>query len=145
MKPLLDAIDHKLLAELGENARVGMAALARRVNLSRTAVQARLNRLERDGVIAGYTVRTGTAFERSLVQAQVMLKVGAKLAATVESGLRRIPEVRSLHSISGEYDMVAVVSAESVERLDALIDRIGLLDGVERTTTAIVLSTRISR
>lgn len=141
----LDATDQQLLAQLRENARVGVAEMARQVGLSRTAALARLARLERDGVIAGYTVRTGAAFEQGLVHAHVMLKVGPKLSATVEAGVKRIAEVRSLLSVSGEYDMIAVVSAESIERLDRLIDQIGQLDGVERTTTSVVLSTRISR
>jgi DNA-binding Lrp family transcriptional regulator len=59
--------------------------------------------------------------------------------------LRKIPEVRTLHSVSGTFDMVAVVMADTVDEMDRLIDRIGALDGVERTTTAIILSTRIDR
>ena len=141
----LDATDQQLLAELRENARAGVAQMARKVGLSRTAVLARLSRMERDGVIAGYTLRTGEAFERGQVHAHVMLKVGPKLSSTVEAGVRRVSEVRSLLSVSGEYDMIAIVSAESIERLDRLIDQIGQLEGVERTTTSVVLSTRISR
>ena len=141
----LDAIDQTLLTELRENARCPVALLARKVGLSRTAVQARIARLERDKVITGYGARTGDAHERSQVQAHVMLTVGLKLASPVETALRKIPEVRSLLSISGAYDMIAIVQAGSIERLDALIDRIGLLDGVERTHTSVVLSTRIQR
>ena len=141
----LDAIDQTLLTELRENARCPVALLARKVGLSRTAVQARIARLERDKVITGYGVRTGDAYERSQVQAHVMLTVGLKLASPVEAALRKIPEVRSLLSISGAYDMIAIVQADSIDRLDVLIDRIGLLDGVERTHTSVVLSTRIQR
>ena len=144
----LDTIDQTLLAELRENARCPMALLARKVGLSRTAVQARITRLERDKVITGYGARTGDAYEQSQVQAHVMLTVGPKLAGPagpVEAALRKIPEVRSLLSISGTFDMIAIVQAGSIERLDVLIDRIGLLDGVERTHTSVVLSTRIQR
>lgn len=141
----LDAIDQTLLAELRDNARCPMALLARKVGLSRTAVQARITRLERDKVITGYGARTGEAYAQSQVSAHVMLTVGPKLTGTVEAALRKIPEVRSLLSISGTYDMIAIVQAGSIERLDALIDGIGLLDGVERTHTSVVLSTRIQR
>ncbi|MEP6966084.1 MAG: Lrp/AsnC family transcriptional regulator [Polaromonas sp.] len=141
----LDAIDQRLLTELRENARLPVALLARKVGLSRTAVQARIARLERDQVIAGYGVRSGAAHERSQVQAHVMLTVGPKLSGLVEAALRKIPEVRSLLSISGTYDMIAIVQAGSIERLDAVIDGIGLLDGVERTHTSVVLSTRFRR
>lgn len=141
----LDAIDHALLNELRENARIPVALLARKVGLSRTAVQARMARLERDKVIAGYGVRSGDAYERSLIQAHVMLTVGPKLSGPVETALRKIPEVRSLLSISGTYDLIAIVQAGSIEALDALIDRIGLIDGVERTHTSVVLSRRFER
>lgn len=141
----LDAIDQTLLGELRENARCPVALLARRVGLSRTAVQARIERLERDKVITGYGVRTGDAYEQSQVSAHVMLTVGPKLSGPVEAALRKIPEVRSLLSVSGTFDMIAIVQAGSIERLDTLIDGIGLLDGVERTNTSVVLSTRIQR
>ena len=141
----LDTIDQTLLNELRENARCPMALLARKVGLSRTAVQTRINRLERDKVIAGYGVRSGEAYELSLMQAHVMLTVGLKRARLVEVALRNIPEVRSLLSVSGPFDMIAIVQASSIGQLDALIDAIGLIDGVERTHTAVVLSTRIQR
>ena len=141
----LDAIDQILLGELRENARCPVALLARKVGLSRTAVQARIERLERDKVITGYGARIGDAYEQSQVSAHVMLTVGPKLSGPVEAALRKIPEVRSLLSVSGTFDMIAIVQAGSIERLDALIDGIGLLDGVERTNTSVVLSTRIQR
>jgi DNA-binding Lrp family transcriptional regulator len=141
----LDAIDQTLLSELRENARCPMALLARKVGLSRTAVQARITRLERDKVITGYGARIGDAYEQSQVSAHVMLTVGLKLSGPVEAALRKIPEVRSLLSISGTFDMTAIVQAGSIERLDALIDGIGLLEGVERTHTSVVLSTRFQR
>ncbi len=142
---ILDVIDQALLNELRENARCPVALLARKVGLSRTAVQARIARLERDKVIVGYGVRSGAAYEQAQIQAHVMLKVGSKLSGQVEMGLRKIPEVRSLLSISGAYDMIAVVQASSIEALDALIDRIGLQEGVDRTHTSVVLATRFER
>ncbi len=141
----LDAIDQTLLSELRENARCPMALLARKVGLSRTAVQARITRLERDKVITGYGARIGDAYEQSLVSAHVMLTVGPKLSGPVEAALRKIPEVRSLLSVSGTFDMIAIVQAGSIERLDSLIDGIGLLEGVERTNTSVVLSARFQR
>ena len=141
----LDALDQTLLNELRENARCPVALLARKVGLSRTAVQARMARLERDQVIVGYGVRSGVAYEQSQVAAHVMLTVGPKLSGQVEAALRKIAGVRSLLSVSGTFDMIAIVQAGSIARLDGLIDAIGLLDGVERTRTSVVLSTRFER
>lgn len=141
----LDPTDRALLHALRENARLSTAALARRLGLSRTTVQSRLERLERHKVIAGYTVVVPDALEASLVRAHVMITLAPRAAGAIESTLRKIAEVRVLHSVSGPFDLIAIVAAHSIGELDALIDRIGSLDGVERTTSAIVLSTRIER
>lgn len=145
MSTILDDTDRALVALLRENARAPVAELARRLGVSRTTVQSRLQRLERRGAVVGYTVVVPDEAEAALVRAHVLITLGPKSAAAIESALRRIPEVRTLHSVSGPFDLIAIVAARSIGELDALIDRIGALDGVERTTSAIVLSTRIQR
>lgn len=145
MTTLLDDTDRALLGLLRENARSPTAELARRLGLSRTTVQSRIERLERARVIAGYTVKVADEIEAALVRAHVMITVAPKQAGAIEAALRKIVAVRSLHSVSGTFDLLAVVAAPSIGELDALIDRIGALEGVERTTSAIVLSTRIER
>lgn len=143
--PVLDETDRALLALLRENARLPAADLARRLGIARTTVQSRLQRLERSGAVVGYTVVVPDEAEATLVRAHVMVIAAPKQGAAITAALRRIPEVRTLLSVSGPYDLIAVVAAGSIGELDALIDRIGALDGVERTTSAIVLSTRIQR
>ena len=144
-KTELDANDRALLDLLRDNARASTAELARRLQLSRTTVQARLERLERRRVIAGYTVRVPEEVEAGLVRAHVMITVAPKQSVAIELALRRMPEVRVLHSVSGPFDLIAILAAPSIGELDAVLDRIGELEGVERTTSAIVLSTRLSR
>ncbi len=141
----LDSTDTALLALLRENARTPAAELARRLQLSRTTVQSRIERLERHGVVAGYTVVVADEVEAGLVRAHVMITLAPRKSGAIEQALRKIPELRVLHSVSGPFDLIAIVAAASIGELDALIDRIGALDGVERTTSAIVLSTRIDR
>jgi DNA-binding Lrp family transcriptional regulator len=141
----IDDTDRALLALLRENARAPTAELARRLGVSRTTVQSRLQRLERRRAIAGYTVVVPDEAEAALVRAHVLITLAPKQAAAIETALRRIPEVRTLHSVSGPFDLIAIVAAASIGELDALIDRIGALDGVERTMSAIVLATRIQR
>lgn len=141
----LDPTDRELLALLRENARAPTTELARRLGLSRTTVQSRIDRLEQKRVLLGYTVVVPDELEASLVRAHVMITVTPRKAGVIESSLQKIPEVRVLHSVSGPFDLIAIVAAPSIGELDHLIDRIGALDGVERTTSAIVLSTRIER
>ncbi|WP_119156944.1 Lrp/AsnC family transcriptional regulator [Caldimonas tepidiphila] len=143
--PELDATDRALLELLRDNARASTAELARRLRLSRTTVQSRIERLERHRVIAGYTVRVPDEVEASLVRAHVMIAVAPKQSVSIELALRRIAEVRVLHSVSGPFDLIAIVAAASIGELDEVLDRIRELEGVERTTSAIVLSTRLSR
>ena len=143
--PTVDPTDRALLALLRDDARASTAELARRLGLSRTTVQSRMERLQRSGVISGYTVTVPDELEAGLVRAHVLITLAPKRSGAIEVALRKIPEVRVLHSVSGPFDLIAVVAAASIGELDALIDRIGGLDGVERTTSAIVLSTRIQR
>jgi DNA-binding Lrp family transcriptional regulator len=74
-----------------------------------------------------------------------MIKVGAKETRAVAAALRTIDQVRVLHSVSGEVDLIAVAATASVADMDQVIDRIGALDGVERTTSSIILSTKFER
>ena len=141
----LDATDRALLALLRDDARAPTAELARKLGLSRTTVQSRMERLQRQRVIAGFTITVPDELEAGLVRAHVLITLAPKRSGAIEVALRRIPEVRVLHSVSGPFDLIAIVAAASIGELDALIDRIGGLDGVERTTSAIVLSTRIQR
>ena len=141
----LGAKDRELLSILSENAREQTATIARKLGLSRTTVQAKIDRLERDGVIAGYGVKLSDAYESGMVKAHVLITIAPKTLARITTELHAISAVRTLHSVSGSFDLIAVVEAASSAELDHLIDRIGAIDGVERTLSSIILSTRIRR
>lgn len=141
----MDAIDQRLIAALRENARASTAELARLVGRSRTSVQSRIERLEQQGIILGYGVRLAPEHGLDSVRAQVMIKVAPKEARAVTNALRSIPQVRVLHSVSGEADLIAVAAAGSVAEMDEVIDRIGDVEGVERTNSSIILSTKFER
>ncbi|WP_320202870.1 Lrp/AsnC family transcriptional regulator [Agrobacterium rosae] len=137
--------DRALLSLLADNARMPVAELARKLGLSRTTVQARIERLEADGVIAGYGIKLSDAYLSGLVRAHVLITIAPKALAGVTAALAAIKEVTTLHSVSGSFDLIAILTAPSIAHLDRLIDGIGALDGVERTLSSVILSTRISR
>lgn len=141
----LDPVDRQLIALLRENARASTAALARSLGLSRTTVQSRIERLERTKVITGYSVRLSEAQQRGAVHAYIMITVKPKHAARVESEVRKISDVRALQAVSGTFDLMALAVTASITEMDELIDAIGESDGVERTTSSIVLSTKFER
>jgi DNA-binding Lrp family transcriptional regulator len=141
----ISATDELLLSLLRENARASTAQIARRLNLSRTTVQSRIERLEQEGIISGYTVRIREDFERGYIRAHIMITVHPKQMTSVVAALRGMPELRVLHSVSGAYDLIAIGVVPSVDAMDQLTDRIGAIEGVERTTSSIVLSTKFER
>ena len=141
----MDELDTRLLDLLREDARASTAQLARALGVSRTTLQSRLERLERTGVVAGYTVRLSEANERGQIHAYVLMTVSPKQSAAVVAGVRKLPGVRLLQSASGPFDLIAKAVAPGVKEMDALIDALGALPGVERTTSSIVLSTKIDR
>lgn len=141
----LDELDRRLLALLQANARAATADLARQLGVARTTVVARLSRLEANGVIVGYTVRLGATEGSEGVQAFVNLSVSPKVARKVIERLSLLPELRQLAAVSGEFDYLAVLRAPSTQRLDALLDEIGEIEGVLRTTTSVLLAMKLDR
>ena len=141
----LDARDQALIRLLEADSRLPTATLARRLGLSRTTVQARIDRLVRSGVIAGFTIRLGEGLAARRVRGHVLVTAAPKAARQIEATLRTVPQVEALHSVSGPFDMIVMVAAASIEELDRVIDEIGLIEGVERTTSSIILSTKIRR
>src|SRR6218665_832002 len=140
-----DAIDRQLIALLQANARESTAHLARRLGVARTTVVARLARLEAGGAIVGYTARLGSDAADRGVQAFVGITVQPKAGREVVKRLSGFPELRQLASVRGEYDYMAVLKAESTMRLDVLLDEIGDVEGVIKTTSSVVLALRVDR
>jgi len=142
---MINKQDQKLLLQLRQNARCSISDLARALNLSRSTVQNRIARLEASGVIRGYSVELGGEYSAAQVEAHVSIKVFQKLTARTNAALEQISQVSQLYSVSGEYDLIAIVQAQSLEELSVVLDEIGNLEGVERTNSAVVLETRFRR
>ncbi len=142
---MLSKEDERLLAMLRQDARASVSDLARSLNLSRSTVQTRIARLEQLGVIKGYSVQFGDSFTRNLVSAHVSIKVKQKLTTKTNLELKQISQITDLYAISGEYDLIAVVQAQSTEQLSHLLDEIGNLEGVERTNSSVILETKFRR
>jgi DNA-binding Lrp family transcriptional regulator len=137
--------DSRLIALLKANAREPVASLARKLNLARSTVQERIARLEREGVIRGYTAILSEESEARRLRAVVMIAADPRQADRIGAELKRMPEVRALSAVSGAYDMMAIVEAETPARMDAMLDRIGKASGVARTVSSIILSEKFSR
>jgi len=145
MIKILDDTDKNLLDLLSANSRQSTAELARQLNLSRSTVKDRIARLEKAGVITGFTIRFSEQYAESQVRAQVMISYDPKLSAQIVRQLRHMPAIKCLYAVNGIYDMIALVSTESTAALDATLDQIGDVDGIEKTVSSIILSTKFER
>ncbi len=141
----MDNKDRELIRLLQADARATTTSLASELGLSRATVQSRMARLEAQGVIRGYTVRVSYEIEQRQIRAHVMISIYPKQNSEVATALVKQAGVRALYAISGEYDLIAIIAAESTEEIDQIIDAIGQLEGVERTNSSIVLSTKFQR
>ena len=141
----LDDIDRQLLSILQLNAREPVAEIARRLGVARTTVIARIARLEQAGVIGGYTLKLGRDLVDPSLQAYVGITVQPKAGRDVIRRFNRIPEVQQLCAVSGEFDYVAWLRVGTPEQLDKILDQIGEMEGVIKTTTSVVLARKIDR
>lgn len=137
--------DEELLGLLKLDAREPVASLARKLGVSRTTVQDRLKRLEESGVIAGYAVKLGHAAKLPGIAALVTLGIEPRQQIEVARTIGTYPQVETLHTVSGKFDLVAVVKTPTSEDMDKLIDKIGMLKGVNDIETAVILSTKLDR
>ena len=112
-----DDLDQQLISLLQANARTPTADLARKLAVARTTVVARLARLERDGVIVGYTARLGQHTDRPPVRAHVGITVQPRSGPAVVAALQKLTELVQLSSVSGEFDYIALLRREKIMEL----------------------------
>lgn len=137
--------DQQLLAVMRGNARASTTELAQILEVSRSTVQKRLERLENEGVIAGYTVQLSSEYLDQEIKAHVMITVSPRMTADIMKDMEKLDGVRAIYSVSGPHDLIAEVAAMSVTDLDNMLDEIIAIDGVERTVSSVILSTRLKR
>jgi len=135
----LDERDARLLLALAENPRGTVLALADRVGLSRNTVQARLARLEEQGVLGTFERRIDPAALGYPLTAFVTVRVVQRELAAVADALDQVPEVLEVHGLSGEGDLLVHVVARDADDLYRIAGQLLATDGVERTTTSLVM------
>ena len=141
----MDDKNNQLIKLLQLNARESTSSLARKLHLSRTAVQERLKKLEDQGIITGYTIKLNKQFQHRQIRAWVVMRTKQKLNRQVVAALHQIEEITALRTISGIYDLIATIEADSTEMIDQVLDRVGATEGIEKTFSSIELSIKFER
>ena len=118
-----------------------IADMAKAVGVSRGTVQNRIDRMEADGIVLGYTVRLRNSAEDQSIRALMTVAVEGNRTDEVLRALRGDPAVCALHTTNGRWDIVAELRAESLQAVDRVLGRIRLIDGISNTETSLLLST----
>ena len=142
---MMDELDRNIIGLLGADARTSVATLARKLKVARSTIQARLERLETTGMIAGYTLKLGEAAKEGRLRASVLITIEPRAQAGILIRLKSIPEVERVFTTSGRFDLLMQIAAPNTRALDEVLDQIGGLTGVRSSESLIHLSTRIDR
>ncbi len=138
-------LESELLRLLEADARTSISVLAAKLGVSRSTVRSRMEKLENDGTIQGYTLRYTDEYKKNRVRAHVMLSFAAKDWNHVERALRKLMGIQSIYSLTGDFDLLAIVEVDNTTMLDEFLNAIWAIEGVEHTLTAIILATRFKR
>jgi DNA-binding Lrp family transcriptional regulator len=142
----MDATDRTIVALLRENARRSFQDIGNQVHLSAPAVKRRVDRLERDGVLLGYSAVVHPQAYGWHAEAFVDLYCeGTMAAGAIKRAVDREPGVISAHTVAGEASAILHVMAADTNDLELALERIRATDGVTRTVTQVVLSTLFAR
>jgi DNA-binding Lrp family transcriptional regulator len=138
---VLDDTDRELIGLLRDNARMSVVALARKLRVARATVQNRIARLERNGVIIGYTVKLRPNAEAHRIRAIMSIEVEGNRADEIRRHLMGHPNVITLHSTNGRWDLIAELRADTLEAFDKVLNAIRQTDGIATSESSILLST----
>lgn len=140
-----DDVDRKLVAMLQANARESTSSIAKRLNVARSTVNERISRLEKSGVITGYSAVLSKNPSEGNVQALVMIAVDQKKGKKVVEELNKFPSIKVCLAINGSFDYFMSIELPTLQELDIMLDKIAEMDGVSRSTSSIVLSRKFDR
>lgn len=136
----LDDLDRRLLGALRLNGRESVAALSRQLGVTRSTVNARLDRLVGSGTIVGFSVRVREGQRPDTIRAIALIEVEGRNTDAVIGQLRGLPGIESLHTTNGGWDLVAELRMDTLASFDQLLRDVRSIDGVVNSETSLLLS-----
>ncbi|MFA0115930.1 Lrp/AsnC family transcriptional regulator [Vibrio sp. 10N.261.46.E11] len=141
----LDKLDRKILSNLLSNGRESIANLSRTIGLSRTAVAERINRLEKTGIIKGYTAQVRVENDGRKAASYLLISCEKGKKNDVSDALKELPEVRLTSIVGGTYDIISLIEAPDLQSIHHLCNEIESFHGIRSLNTTVVLHQPISR
>ena len=139
-KHLYDALDRELIGLLRKDGRAPVSKLADILKVSRGTVQNRLDRLLESGAILGFTVRVRDDHDLQAIRGIMMIEVVGKSTGEVIRKLRGLPELHTLHTTNGAWDLAVEIRTTSLPDFDRVLRHVRMIDGVSRSETSLLLS-----
>lgn len=138
--PKIDEIDEKIIDELIENAKIPLRELSQKVGISFVTVMNRIKKLEKEGVIKGYSAKIDYEKLGYNVHTLVEIRISKGKLFELEKKIAKHPNVYSVYDTTGEFDATVVGSFKSTRAMDEFIKKIQTFDFVERTNTKLILN-----
>ncbi len=139
-KHQFDDLDRRLVALLIRDGRAPVAKLADILDVSRSTVQNRLDRMLESGALLGFTARVREDYEDGQINAIMMIKISGKSTTQVITNLRRLPELRQVHTTSGKWDLVAEVRVQTLAEFDRTLREVRQIDNIQDSETSMLLT-----
>lgn len=136
----LTQIDNRMIALLRKDGRASITTIAADLGVSRATAQARLARLTESGIIHRFTVDVDASVNADAVRAVMLVAVEGTKARSVVAALKRLPEVASLHTTNGQWDLVATVETTTLPEFDRVLREVREVKGVLNSQTNILLN-----
>jgi DNA-binding Lrp family transcriptional regulator len=137
---VVDTLDQRLIALLRADGRASISKLAMSLNVSRGTAQNRLDRMIETGAILGFTVRVRQDLDDRLVRAMMTIELSGTTTTAIVARLRGFPEIRTLHTTNGTWDLLAEIGVDTLPDLDRVLGAIRAVDGIRSSQTSILLS-----
>ncbi|TPN29651.1 Lrp/AsnC family transcriptional regulator [Mesorhizobium sp. B2-3-3] len=137
--------DRQLLALMQKNAREPVASLARQLGVSRTALQERIQKLEAGGIIEGYAVRLTKAAAQNSVHCFTFAALNNKSYPDVSRKIKAMPSIQAVFAITGEWDLIIHLAADTLEKLNREVNAVNEINGVVKTASHVVMETKFNR
>lgn len=139
-KYMYDQLDRELISLLRTDGRAPLSKLADILKVSRGTVQNRLDRLMESGTLHGFTVRVREDYDHDAIRALMTIEVVGKSTSQVIRRLRGLPELQTLHTTNGAWDLVAEIQTTSLSEFDRVLREVRMIDGILNSETSILLS-----
>lgn len=140
----MDNQDMAIVSELRRNARASISDLALIVGLSRATVRNRLERLQKDGVIVGFTAVLATDLREHPVRGLMMLGIEGRGTDRITRTIGGLSDIKAVHSTNGKWDLIVEIGTQTLEDLDAVLAKVRRIDGVMTSETSLLLATHMT-